>query len=64
MGGSNNHKKAKLRLARCHKKIASQRKDYHFKLAQRLTLEHDHLFFEDLSIKGMHRIWGRKIGDL
>ncbi|MFH0898164.1 MAG: transposase, partial [bacterium] len=36
----------------------------HFKLAQRLTLEHDHLFFEDLSIKGMHRIWGRKIGDL
>lgn len=62
--GSNNRKKAKLRLARCHKKIAHQRKDYHFKLAQGLTKEYDHLFFEDLSIKGMQRIWGRKVGDL
>jgi putative transposase len=62
--GSNNRKKAKMHLARCHKKIAHQRKDYHVKLAQKLTQEQDHLFFEDLSINGMQRIWGRKIGDL
>ncbi len=62
--GSNNRKKAKLRLARHHKRIANQRKDYQVKLAQELTQKHDHLFFEDLSIKGMHRMWGKKIGDL
>lgn len=62
--GSNNCGKAKLHLARCHKKIAHQRKDYHFKLAKNLTEDHDHLFFEDLTIKGMQRIWGRKIGAL
>lgn len=62
--GSNNRRKAKLHLARCHKKIAHQRKDYHFKLAQKLIEEYDYLFFEDLSIKGMQQMWGRKIGDL
>lgn len=62
--GSTNRKKAKLHLARCHKRIAHQRKDYHFKLAQRLTQENDNLFFEDLNIKGMQQVWGRKICDL
>ena len=62
--GSNNRKKARLCLAREYKKIANQRKDYHVKLAQKLTQEHDHLFFEDLSIKGMQKLWGRRIGDL
>jgi putative transposase len=62
--GSNNRKKACLGLARSHKKIANQRKDYQFKLAQELTKEYDELFFEDLSIKGMQRLWGRKMSDL
>ena len=62
--GSNNRQRARMHLARCHKKIGNQRKDYHFKLAQRLAKEHDYLFFESLSIKGMQRIWGRKISDL
>ncbi len=61
--GSNNRNKARLCLARRHKKIANQRKDYHFKLAKKMTLEHDNLFFEDLSIKGIQQIWGRKIGN-
>jgi putative transposase len=62
--GSNNRKKAKLHLARCHKDIANKRKDYHVKLAQKLTKEYDWLFFETLNIKGMQQIWGKKIGDL
>lgn len=62
--GSNNRKKARLHLARWHKRISNQRKDYHFKLAQKLTQKYDYLFFEDLSIKGMQRMWGKKIGDL
>lgn len=62
--GSNNRRKAKLDVARCHKKIGNQRKDYHVKLAQKLTKEYDWLFFENLNIKGMQQIWGKKIGDL
>lgn len=62
--GSRNRKKAAINLARCHKKIAHQRKDYHHKLAQKLAQNYDHLFFESLCIKGMQRIWGRKISDL
>jgi putative transposase len=62
--GSNNRKKARRYLASCHKKVANQRKDYHFKLAQQLTKEYDHLFFESLSLKGMQVLWGNKINDL
>ena len=62
--GSNNGKKARLHLARVHKKIACQRRDYHVKLAQQLTKEHDSLFFEDLYVKGMQSLWGKKINDL
>ncbi len=62
--GSNNRKKSKLNFARCNKKIVNQRKDYHVKLAQKLTKEYDQLFFETLNIKGMQRIWGKKINDL
>ena len=62
--GSNNRKKAVAHNARCHKKVANQRKDYHFKLAQLLVKEYDNLFFESLSLKGMQRLWGRKINDL
>jgi putative transposase len=29
-----------------------------------LTDRYDYLYFEDLSMKGMQRLWGRKIGDL
>lgn len=62
--GSNNRQRARIHLARCHKKIGNQRKDYHVKLAQKLVKEYDHLFFENLSIKGMQCLWGRKISDL
>ena len=62
--GSNNRKKARLNLARVHKRIANQRRDYHFKTANRLAEQYDHLFFEDLHIKAMQMMWGRKISDL
>jgi transposase len=35
-----------------------------YKLAHELTDRYDHLFFEELGIKGMQALWGRKIGDL
>jgi putative transposase len=62
--GSNNRRKARTALARIHKRIADKRRDHHFKLARELTLRYDYLFLEDLNLKGMQRLWGRKIGDL
>ncbi|MCH8295703.1 transposase, partial [Candidatus Poribacteria bacterium] len=62
--GSNNREKARLNLARKHKKITNQRHDFQFKLANRLTQDYDVLCFEDLNLEGMKRLWGRKISDL
>ena len=62
--GSSNRKKARLAVARVHKKIADIRKDFHFKLANKLVTLYDYLFFEDLNISGMKKLWGRKISDL
>jgi putative transposase len=62
--GSNNRRKAKDQLFRVHKRIANRRRDFHFKQAGKLAKQYDHIFFEDLNIKGMQKIWGRKISDL
>ena len=60
---SNNRRKARLNLARKYLKIARQRKDFHFKLANKLCQEYAFIFIEDLNIKAMKRIWGKKISD-
>jgi len=62
--GSNNYEKARRRLARAHARLANKRRDVHFKLARRLAGEYDILCFEDLNLKGMQRMWGRKVSDL
>lgn len=62
--GSNNRRKAVRQLARVHKKIANQRKDWHFKKAKELSDEYDFLFFEDLNLVGMKSLWGRKVSEL
>ncbi|MCL2015726.1 MAG: transposase [Defluviitaleaceae bacterium] len=62
--GSNNRKKARLRLAKAHERIANLRKDFHFKLASYLCSEYAFIFIEDLNIKAMQRLWGKKISDL
>jgi len=62
--GSKNRILARRNLARIHKKIANQRRDYHFKLAKHLAETYDVLFFEDLNMKAMQKMWGRKVSDL
>lgn len=62
--GSNHRKMARLHLARVHKQIANQRRDFHFQLANQLAKTYDHIFFESLNIKGMQKMWGRKVSDL
>lgn len=62
--GSKNRKKALLNLNRVHQKVFNQRKDYHFKLATRLTRELDYLFLEDLNLSEMKKRFGKKVSDL
>jgi putative transposase len=62
--GSRNRNKARLNLARAHRKIANQRKDFHFKLAMAMAVRYAFIFVEDLNMKAMQRMWGRKISDL
>jgi putative transposase len=62
--GSNNRKKAKRILGRAHDKIANQRRDWQFKTAHQVAGMAQNLFFEDLNIDGMKRVWGRKVSDL
>ena len=61
--GSNQRLKAKLDLARLHKKITNQREFYHHKIANLLIKTYDVLCFETLNIKPMHKLWGQKISD-
>lgn len=62
--GSSNWYKAKKHLARVHEFISNKRKDWFWKLAHELTNKYDVLIFEDLNLKAMQRLWGRKISDL
>ena len=61
---SNNRRKARKSLERLHKRIANQRADFHWKLANELTDKYDFMFFETLNIKAMQMLWGKKICDL
>ena len=62
--GSNNRRKARQNLFRVYRKIENQRNDFQFKLANKLANEYDELYFEDLNLDGMKRLWGRKVSDL
>jgi putative transposase len=62
--GSHQRERARKHLARQHEKIAYQRRDWFWKLAHQLTDQFDVLYFEDLNLKGMQRLWGRKVSDL
>ena len=62
--GSNHRKEAKRKLAKLHIKIANQRKDYFHKLSNDLTQRYDTVFIEDLNMKAMQMMWGRKVSDL
>ena len=61
--GSNHRKAAGRQLERVHKAIANRRRDWFFKLADKLTKEYAAVCIEDLNIKAMQRLWGRKISD-
>ncbi|AFY31741.1 RNA-guided endonuclease TnpB family protein [Calothrix sp. PCC 7507] len=62
--GSSNREGARKNLARKHENVTNQRRDWFWKLAHELTDKFDILCFETLNLKGMQRLWGRKISDL
>ena len=62
--GSNNRHRARLALARLHRRVANRRSAYHWWLANDLCDQYNHLVLEDLNLKGMARMWGRKVHDL
>ena len=62
--GSGNWWRAIYELARLYRHIANQRKDWHFKLATDLCKRFDMIVTETLNLRGMKRLWGRKVSDL
>jgi putative transposase len=62
--GSHNREQARKNLVRVHEDIANRRSDWFWKLAHDLTDKFDVLCFETLNLKGMKRLWGRKVSDL
>jgi putative transposase len=62
--GSNHRKDTKRSLAKLHRRIADQRKDFHFKTAAILAKQNKILCIEDLNLNGMKALWGRKVSDL
>ena len=53
-----------MNLARLYKRSVNQRHDFHFKLARQLCLNYETICIEDLNVKAMQRLYGRKISDL
>ena len=64
--GSKNKEKQRIKVARVHQKISDQRNDFLHKLSSNLVKENqfDCFCFEDLSLEGMKKLWGRKVSDL
>jgi putative transposase len=61
---SSGWQKARRRVTHIYQRVVNRRRDWFFKLAHELTDRYDQLFFEDLAMKGMQILWGRKVSDL
>ena len=51
--GSNNRNKQRIKVARVHRKIRNQKKDFAHKTGRWLVDKYDHIVFEDLQIQNM-----------
>jgi putative transposase len=61
---SANRERARKNLVRKHEDVANRPFNWFGKIAHELTDKFDVLCFETLNLKGMQRLWGRKISDL
>jgi len=62
--GSKAKNKARLSVARLHRRVANLRADWQWKTALGLARRFDRITIEDLSLQGMSKLWGRKVADL
>ncbi len=62
--GSAHRERARKDLVRKYENVFNRRNDWFWKLAHDLTNKFDVLCLETLNLKGMQRLWGRKISDL
>ena len=53
--GSNNRKKARISVARAHKRVSNQRKDFQHKVSREIVNNYGYIAVEDLQIKNMVR---------
>jgi putative transposase len=53
--GSKNRRKAGLLVAKAHRHVANQRKDFHHKTARKLVAAYDAIYHEDLAVRHMVR---------
>lgn len=53
--GSNNRKKAVVKVARAHARVADARRDHHHKLSTQIIRENQAVFTENLSVRGLAR---------
>jgi putative transposase len=53
--GSSNRKKAVVRVARAHAKVADARRDFHHKLSTTIIRENQAVYVEDLAVNGLGR---------
>jgi len=52
---SRNHEKIRVKIARCHRRIANKRSDLLHKLSTHLVMNYDAICLEDLNVKGMEQ---------
>lgn len=64
--GSNNKEKQRVKVAKIHQHISNQRNDFLHKLSTCIANENQvkAVCIEDLNLKGMSKLWGRKVHDL
>lgn len=62
--GSKNRKKILCKVSVINAAISNKRADFQWKLAHRLCTQNKFISIEDLNLKGMRKLWGRKISDL
>ena len=61
--GSNNRRKARIAVAKMHRRIEDCRNDWQWKTARKIVREFDVICIEDLNLDGMKRLWGKKVSD-
>ena len=61
---SHHHQSRRMELDRVHERIVNKRSEFQWQLAHLLCRQYDHIYIEDLQLKGMTTLWGRKMNDL